>query len=358
MQEEIRILVVDRLYAQSEAIKTIYPNCIIVFCKVHIRRDLINQFGYKSEIVKKFDDIHNNYILCESFIKYLNDFKVQLQQENKNGVHMINDLLETRSNWLPIDLINQGVPEKFFTTNRIEGNFGRYKQFYGHSRKTLIKFVKDIINQSRLSITQSISSKVKNIELYKDLPLINQTKINLYGDYLLKVLNEEFNAYKHKTENQFCVWCVLRNKNSPFQLPCRHSIINGDVFEPTFFHQRYVYDKIPFFSEKSSVTVKQDCDKPDDMSYQNIMAKIQPYAAMASNKKEVADVFTKAFNEFDTLKIEKNQDMPLTMTIKGRRNEHPFKNVIGGRSRTKMHYKCSHCHQFGHNKQRCPQLLK
>lgn len=92
-QEEIRILVVDRLYAQSEAIKNIYPNCIIVFCKVHIRRDLINQFGYRSEIVKKFDDVHYNYyILCESFIKYLNDFKVQLQQENKNGVQMINDL--------------------------------------------------------------------------------------------------------------------------------------------------------------------------------------------------------------------------------------------------------------------------
>lgn len=180
---------------------------------------------------------------------------------------------------------------------------------------------------SRFSITQSISSKVKNIELYKDLSLINQTKINLYGDYLLMILNEEFNAYKQKTENQFCVWCVLRNKIHHFNFLVGILLLMVMFLSQLFFHQRYVYDKIPFFSEKS--TVKQDCDKPDDMSYQNIMAKIQPYAALASNKIEAHDVLTKAFNDFDTLKIEKNQDMPLTMTIKGRRNEHPSKNVIG-----------------------------
>lgn len=144
--------------------------------------------------------------------------------------------------------------------------------------------------------------------------------------------------------------------NSPYQIPCRHSMQSGDFFVPSFFHPRYINQKTLFNSKKSTISIKENESKRKDLSYQSIMMRLQPYAEMASKHDEVGKIFSQTFNDLDNLKIEKNQNMPLTLTTKGKLNEHPSHNVIGGRSRSKAHYKCSNCHQFGHNIKRCPKL--
>lgn len=51
-----RIIVVDRLQAQLDALQEIFPNSYIVFCLVHIRRELLLYFQTSDEIIIKFED--------------------------------------------------------------------------------------------------------------------------------------------------------------------------------------------------------------------------------------------------------------------------------------------------------------
>lgn len=50
----IRVTIVDRHKAQSAAIRKVYPNCKVVFCKIHIKRNIKQNFGGKSEILNMF----------------------------------------------------------------------------------------------------------------------------------------------------------------------------------------------------------------------------------------------------------------------------------------------------------------
>ena len=142
-------------------------------------------------------------IIYANLIEYLIEQNELLIQQGKNGHQMLDNLIKHRSKWLPIDLIMQGVPEMFFTTNRIEGNFGCFKQFYGHTRKTIKSFVKELINQTQLSITESFSGKIRTINEFRWMTIIDQEKIDVYGKYLLKVLSEELQAYNDKKDNPF-----------------------------------------------------------------------------------------------------------------------------------------------------------
>ena len=48
---QFRIIVVDHLQAQINALEKAFPNSYIVFCLVHIRRDLLLYFSSDDEII-------------------------------------------------------------------------------------------------------------------------------------------------------------------------------------------------------------------------------------------------------------------------------------------------------------------
>lgn len=115
--KKFRIIIIDRLSSQINALKDVFKESVLVFCHTHIRRNLVNSFGINSGIVKNFDNLENSYLICENYIKFLIEERKKMLKIK--GIKVIEELIRTRNNWLPSDLIRQGVNFKF-STSRIE----------------------------------------------------------------------------------------------------------------------------------------------------------------------------------------------------------------------------------------------
>ena len=68
-----RIITVDRSPAQHGAIISVFPMSIIVFCRCHIRRDLLKYFSSNDDIVVGFDDIAINIYSCDEYVELLKE---------------------------------------------------------------------------------------------------------------------------------------------------------------------------------------------------------------------------------------------------------------------------------------------
>lgn len=93
--------------------------------------------------------------------------------------------------------------------------------------------------------------------------------------------------------------CALRTYNSIYQVPCRHTIHPGDVYDPSDFQQRFFSDNSAFLPEKSTIFIKINSNKNTDLLNQNIKAKLQPFAALGATPEDVANVFLQAFGSFN-----------------------------------------------------------
>lgn len=267
-------------------------------------------------------------------------------------------IIQNVKTWLPIDLINSGLSDRYFSTGRIEGYFGSFKQNYGNSRTKISDLIKALINKNQLCITQSYQSREKTTSSFQGFPLLFQEELHLYGKLLLEILSEEFNCYINKIENNLCVWCRLREIQSPFCIPCRHTMKNGDVYSIDIFHPRYIRHDYCLQSEENKTEIINEQEDIIDHNYSNIMARIQPFASIANRNNEIAGIFDSMISQLESKKSYINNGMPPTLTIKGRSNEHPSKNVLAGRPRSHKKYKCSNCGQYGHNKLTCSKLNK
>ena len=61
IKDDPRIITVDRFDAQNSAIEDVFPSSFVVFCRCHIRRDLLKYFDSNDDIVVGFDDIKINF---------------------------------------------------------------------------------------------------------------------------------------------------------------------------------------------------------------------------------------------------------------------------------------------------------
>ena len=78
--KKFRIIIIDRLSSQINALKDVFKESVLVFCHTHIRRNLVNSFGINSGIVKNFDNLENSYLICENYIKFL------IEERKKNDM--------------------------------------------------------------------------------------------------------------------------------------------------------------------------------------------------------------------------------------------------------------------------------
>ena len=72
-------------------------------------------------------------------------------------------------------------------------------------------------------------------------PLIDENTILIYGKFILTILEEEYNALVNNIKSSICVWCILRQLNSGYQIPCWHTIVFGNIYPPELFHKRYLH---------------------------------------------------------------------------------------------------------------------
>lgn len=76
-----RIVCSDRSPAQIWAIKNVFPSSLIVFCLLHIKKDLEKCFDTTDEIVLYFDLITHNYKYCDWYVSILQRRLPSLQKK-------------------------------------------------------------------------------------------------------------------------------------------------------------------------------------------------------------------------------------------------------------------------------------
>lgn len=356
-QKEIRIIVVDRNEPQFQAIKEIYPNTTIVFCLIHIRKNLLQHFKSEDEIMQLFDQMQIDISKCNDFVDYLESFI----QENPeaDAVNTLNNLLNTKENWLPSLLIEKGVYIKF-NNNRSENFFGSFKQRYGFTVRTATALIKQLQNNASLQLSSSISSFQNTSIKYQDIfPFFSNDFVNDLGEFALTRIASEYDAFIKGEENDHCVYCYLKEIDPSLALPCRHDFIKETV-NITGLNKRFFKVDICNDIASGTITCSKSLNEKKSFKYSDIIAKISPYATIADKNVQLQKLFADFFEKLDGIHgIIENQGMPPTLTQSGRFQTHPSKNVVlGGKPKEKATRFCKYCNQPGHYQKCCPLLKK
>lgn len=362
-KNEPRTIVSDRSMAQLSACEEVFPNSIVVYCRVHLRRDLLKYFEATDDIIAGFDDIFFNISRCDEYINLLQIRITQMEEESSMlhkslppGHEILQAMIKNVNHWLPSKLIESGIYLDW-NTNRAEGFFGNFKQHFGFKLFTLTQLCLNIVQFSRLKHVNSKHSVTSTINFYKTFPTFTEEDLQRVGKLALDIMSQEYHAAKNEQDNSpWCVWCILREKNPKFSLPCRHIyhenseiVIQADTLHPRFLRTSIEIDQK---EENETIHIIQQ-NKPK--TYTDIMAKLSPYASAACRNQEIMTVFDNTFDQLSSITKNLNSQMPPTIESKGRFSIHPSQNVIlGGAPKQKNLKQCSLCKQYGHNKRSCP----
>lgn len=359
LQNDPRVITCDRCQAQINAIEHVFPNTFIVYCRIHIRRNLLIYFEKNDDIIVGFDDIATNLNRCNEYVELLRKRLSQLDSDDE-GYIILDTLLNNLDRWLPSRLIELGIYSEW-TSNRAEGFFGNFKIKFGFSRKSASELCKNLMTYIKLMKVQSLKSISTTNKHYETFPLFTDEERKQIGALALRYIADEYIAVINDVNNEpWCPWCSLKQMGSSLSLPCRHvmhemeeiSLSLEDIDERYLRIERNTSDHLLNCSEE--IIINNDSKK--DCSYSGLMTRISPWASAAQKSQEVMDVFDRTFNDFQQIGQEINSGMPPTLSIKGKIASHPSHNVIlAGAPKTKRLYRCSKCHEFGHKCTNCPQ---
>ena len=350
---QFRIIIVDRLQAQFNSLSKKFPRSVIVFCLFHIRNDLLLYFSRDDPIIIGFDNAVTNPSQSDTYLHYL--IHRRSQMKNECGIKCLDNLIEHYTNWLPSCLLQQGVFYSFYSS-RIEGLFGLLKGNYGHERGNLMTVINNLNNLCGVFKTQSYTTYKKTSEQYLKFPLIEPSQINICGRLLLGFLEEEFNAFVLHIPIDICVWCHLRSNNSPYTIPCRHTIQNGYTINLNQIHKRFLRN-FNIFQPIPNVIQISESAIPHVKNRTNLLARIEPYSNLYGRNSEVDRIFDSALTDLENLKVRRNAGMPPTIAQSGAAFCHPSHNVLCGRQSTKRKRHCSHCKSTGYDIRNCPYIL-
>ena len=236
---EFRIIVVDRLQSQINAIEEIFPKSYIIYCLVHIRRDLLSHFNSSDEIIIGFDRAIANPSYSFTYLEYLKHRIIQMPFSD-NGHKCLLSFVNEYKRWLPICLIEIGMFLNW-DSSRIEGFFGLLKANYGHDRGQITTIIQNLNNFGNVLKTQSYATQNSTTNLYSQFPLIPTDQIKNYGKMILNYLSKEYKCKLTCTKmNEPCVWCELRKQKSELTIPCRHTIQLGYIIDINRISKRFL----------------------------------------------------------------------------------------------------------------------
>ena len=273
------IIICDRCVAQFNAIKEVFPDTKVFFCRIHIERSLMKYFKKDHIIMKMFYLMINLKLSEEDMIKIwktviknninnlkneeeteeisdededrtedsneqednlyetdqmdipikIKDNKISenikiLLEEAKNmkinkGILCLIDLLEHKENWLPSECIKYGIYHDY-TTNRVEGFFGHLKRLTKHNR--LFYY---ILTDHVFALANIMYNNIIGIELYDVIIDKDDERYNYLTEFCKKVLKTQYEMMKNgkiNEENQYCISCEMRKNNSDYSWPCSH----------------------------------------------------------------------------------------------------------------------------------------
>ena len=336
-----RIIVVDRLQAQINALEKMFPNSYIVFCLVHIRRDLLLHFNSSDEIITGFDRAKANPSYSYTYLNYLKRRIIQMTRSDE-GHRCLLYLVNNYEHWLPICLVQIGMYANW-DSSRIEGFFGLFKGNYGHERGKITTVINNLNNFCALLKTQSYASHNQTFTKYSNFPLIPRNQIMKYGKMILKFLDIEFSNFATSSNMKDpCVWCQLRKQNSDLTIPCRHTIQLGYLINIDKIHKRFLRTQNDYQPTANTVTITND-KVPTEKTRSGFLARIDPYVNLYGKNPQIDNILDTTLNDLEKLKVRPNPGMPPTLSQQGHQFLHPSKNVLCGRQKTKRVYKCSNC---------------
>lgn len=344
-----RVIIVDRSISQYSAIKCELPETYVGFCLRHLGKDLLKYFDENSDVVHGFYNLQKDIYQADEYLKYINNL---IKEPKYQDCAILKWMVEFQNNWVPKNLITNGVINEW-TTNRIEGLFGNFKQTYGFTRFTMKKLIKNILIYMKNLMSNSIASQSKTNMKFQTIDCISESDIPKIGKYALSIIAEEYCAYKEGIDNSpYCYLCALHIFNPEIELPCRHRM--QDTISIDSIPKIYLRN----FDEKIEINNDHHVlifENSEEMNYSDYINKIAPYASIAQREPKVAEILKDAIQKLDSERIEINHEMPLTFSIKGKISNHPANNVIfGGHPKIRKSYCCSICHKTGHNKNHCP----
>ena len=119
----IRVFIVDRLLSQANAIKKVFPESNIVFCRIHIDRNFKNKMGKKSEVRILFWKFIRQEIMRNEYINELQ----KILSKTPNSKHL-KKLIDEVDFYDPLIIKNLRI-RGHYSTNALEGIFG-YKKYW------------------------------------------------------------------------------------------------------------------------------------------------------------------------------------------------------------------------------------
>ena len=134
---------------------------------------------------------------------------------------------------------------------------------------------------------------------YEDFPCFVEQDRKKLGRFALDSIADEFIAEKTDQDNYpFCVFCYMREIDSPYQLPCRHVIhdMGDEKLSIDNIHPRYFNQTSITLEEDNPIQIEHiEDDTPH--TYTDLMAEISPFASIAPHNKTFMDIFMKTIDE-------------------------------------------------------------
>ena len=150
----IRVFICDRLEAQYKAIKKVFNTSHIVFCRLHIKRNIIDHCGKNSKIYSAINDLFNKRISSQEYLKILNE-------EINSKPKYLNHLLLLREHFKHYDpeVLKNLRLRDHYTSNMLEGIFSTIKTWSDHKILPLAEVLNIFIMHSDMLIKKIFQQK-------------------------------------------------------------------------------------------------------------------------------------------------------------------------------------------------------
>ena len=338
-EERPQAIIVDRGKSQLSAIEEVFPDVPIVFCYLHIRRNIANAFGHNKEEktflgiirqqVTEDDGLHRLQSLCE---------KASTSKKKKCLQHII----EKAQYWLPSVVMK--VTDDF-TTNRIEEVFGKLKNMLGHNLVSVSTVCGALMNLSEMRLKESLRMRTTLI----DNNIMAEDQQIQVGKVALDLLQQEFSG--ENREKQICLMEVL------YKLPCLHHLPPKDgeapIIDIKVIPERWL--RRMFYQRESSILSEKRRDVENSSAYSQYSEAYDPFFSLAKTMPKVRDILDSTLETLNSLGVFKDGvNGFVEKSVPGKPFTHPRMNCEPDLRRKREHYRCSICKKLGHNRATCP----
>ncbi|OHT01217.1 hypothetical protein TRFO_32054 [Tritrichomonas foetus] len=259
-----------------------------------------------------------------------------------------------------------------FTTNAIEGLFGKYKNSTDHRVLPLDQAIDAFVNIYHQRILRSLREIPLGLpaELYQGKLLGVTAAEKLLNEYsiLNGLLNDIETGNNETMNNTLNKLGQCSCEKLQFNLPCYHDLYNRKQAGYNPLVSSSDIDSIYFLyrptqknweNTKNVTNIIDKKEQNNEYSYTEVMAIFSKMAEKTKRNLEVRNLINETFTKFGNL-YQRKEGESLYLPQRGRHMTHPAK-LVDHLSRPKNNSydgkkikRCSLCHKIGHYKKTCP----